>query len=96
VGVKYALNSTLVLSSKALLGVNEFLQQGIYFYNKAFLNILTRLVIEDQRQSLSMKEIEYILRYREVSELAQMGAGAREASRCRIVYMEDLCKHENK
>lgn len=79
------MNSTLSLSSKALLSVNEFLEKGTYFYNKPFLNLLTRLIVEDQKQSLSLKEIEYILRYREVGELLQVGG--REVSKCRIVYM---------
>jgi hypothetical protein len=34
-----------------------------------------------------MKEIEYILRYREVGELLSVDGGAREISKCRIVYM---------
>ncbi len=80
------MNSTLSLSSKALLSVNEFLERGTYFFSKPFMNLLTRLIIEDQKHSLSMKEVEYILRYREVGELLQVG-GAREVARCRIVYM---------
>ena len=70
-----------------MLSVNEFLEKGTYFYNKPFLNLLTRLIIEDQKQSLSMKEIEYILRYREVGELVQAEGKVREVPRCRVVYM---------
>ena len=66
-GGKYQLNSTLALSSKSLWGINAYLTS--YFANKLFVGLLVRVIIEDQRGRLSLQSIEYILRYRDQSDL---------------------------
>ena len=67
-GRKFQLNSTLSLSSKALFDVAIYLPRGSYFTHKPFVSLLMRLIIDDQKSKLSLQSIEYILRYREVTE----------------------------
>jgi hypothetical protein len=63
-GVKYQLNSTLSISSKSMCEVNSYIDKASYFSSDYFVNLLMRVIIDDQKTKLSMQSIEYILRYR--------------------------------
>lgn len=58
------LNSTLAISSKAMWEVNKYIEKGTYFNHKPFVNLLMRVIIDDQKSKLSIQSIEYVLRYR--------------------------------
>jgi hypothetical protein len=87
-GVKFQLNSTLSLSSKALYDVAAYLPREIYFTHKPFVSLLMRLIIDDQKGKLSLQSMEYILRYREGTEGE---AGRLPSGACRVLFLEELC-----
>lgn len=66
-GTRFQLNSTLTLSSKAMWEVSAYIHHGEYFTHRPFVNLLMRVIIDDQKSKLSLEAIEYVLRYREGS-----------------------------
>jgi hypothetical protein len=91
-GLRFQLNSTLSISSKALWEVNAYIDKGAYFTHKPFVNLLMRVIIDDQKGKLSLQSMEYVLRYRESSEV-EREIYRHELGKCKVLYLEELCKH---
>ena len=85
-GERFLLNSTLSISSKALFDISQYIERGIYFTHKSFVNLLMRVIIDDQKSKLSLRSIEYILRYREGAE--GNGREGVRLSSCRVLFLE--------
>ena len=61
----FQLNSLVVLSSKAILNVENYLEKGDYFRLDFFMDALSTLLVEDRRARMTVKEILYLLRFDE-------------------------------
>lgn len=84
-GHEYQLNNTLVLSSKALHNVESYIPRGEYFQLGAFVGALGRLLALDTLSRLSIRDIEYLLRYEE--EPSAVPVNREGLGECRVIRL---------
>lgn len=90
---KIMLGNSITISSKFMWNVYSYLKVDEYFSFEPFLWILTKAINENRHHSLTGKDLEYILLFKEMPEEKTMAMSTRRKilNRCTDYYIENYC-----